>query len=214
MLENILRYHHSTSVSIHVYMRLTHILLDLRDEYRLPTVCIKIRDQYPKSNFLLKRYTYTDTPLSEVPNLLTRIDSGSPDSFDMIKFKLSPSALVDAPEPHRFILHYCCKDDEKLGFYLVIRMAALKRPDNLSLVGGFDLKIEMHYIDENSGHIMSNNSVDYNSRIFVEHNEYYYVRGYLNEHNHVPRSEFTMDVKHELVSDTSPDSMVDLNIVS
>jgi hypothetical protein len=189
------------------------MLLDSH-ENQLLTVCIRIRNYYPKSDFLLKSYTYTDTPLSEVPNQLTRVDPESFDNFNMIKFKLLPSALVDVPELHKFIFHYCCKNDERLEFYLVITMAVLKRPDNPSLVESFDLKIEMRYTDENSGQVMPNNDVEYNSRIFIEDGTHYYVKDYFcKDSDDVSRSEFAMTVRHEFVSDTSPNSMIDLNII-
>jgi hypothetical protein len=162
----------------------------------------------------LKGYTYTDTPLSEVPNLLTRVDPGSSDSFNMIRFKLLPSALVDAPEPHKFMLRYCCENDEKLGFHLVIAVIVVKRSDNLSLVGCFDIKIEMRYIDENLRQNNPNNVVKYNSRIFVDNGEHYYVKDYFcKDSEDMSRSEFTITAKHELVPDSSPDSVIDLNIV-
>jgi hypothetical protein len=216
MLENILRYdyHCSTTVFTHVYMRLTYTLLDLHSEDPLPTVCIKIRNRYSKSNFLLKRYTYTDTPLSEVPNQLPRIDSGSSDNINMLKFKLLPSALAGIHEPHKFILHYCCEDDDKLGFHLGITMAVSKQQDNLLMVENFNLKIEMHYIDENSRQIISNSSVKYNARIFVEDGKYDCVDYLCKEFSDVSHPEFIMTVRHRLVSNTSPDSMVDLDIVS
>jgi hypothetical protein len=195
-------------------MRLTHTLLDLRKENQLPTVSIKIRNYYPKSNFRLKRYTYTDTPLSEAPNLLTRVDPGSPDSHNMLRFKLLYSALVDAPEPHKFMLHYCCENDERHGFHLVITMAVLRRQDNPSLIGGFDIKIEMRYIDENLRQSNPNNVVKYNSRIFAEYDNHYYVKDYFcKDSEDMSRLEFTITARHELVSDSSPDSVIDLNIV-
>jgi hypothetical protein len=215
MLETTLRYddHHSTSISIRVYMRLTHTLLDLRNEEQLPIVCIKIRNYYLESNFRLKRYTYTDTPLSEVPNQLTHIDPESTDNFNMLKFKLLPSALVDTPEPHKFILHYCCENDEKYGFHLVITMAVSKRQNNPSLVESFNLKIEMCYIDENLGQTMSNSGVKYNTHILVENGKYNIESHFCKEVSDVSHPKFTMTAKHTLVSDTSPDSVVDLNIV-
>jgi hypothetical protein len=175
---------------------------------------MNIRNHYPKSNFRLKRYTYTDTPLSEVPNLLTYVDPGSSDNPNMIKLKLLPSILVDVPEPHKFALRYCCENDEKVGFHLVITMTVLKRPGNPSLVGSFDLKIEMRYIDDNLRQNGPNNGVKYNSRIFVEDGEHYYVEDHFcREFGDVSRSTFTMTVGHKLVSETSPDSEIDLNIV-
>jgi hypothetical protein len=216
MLENTLRYdnHYSTSVFIRIYMRLIHMLLASQKEDKLPTFCIKIRNYYPKSNFRLKRYTYTDTPLSEVPNQLTRVDPGSPNSFNTIKFKLLPSALVDTHEPHKFILHYCCEDDERIGFYLIIMTPVLKRPDNLLLVGSYDLKIEMRYIDENLRQNNPNNVVKYNSRISVEDDGHYYVKDYFcKDPDDMSRAEFTITARHELSKKTPPDSEIDLNIV-
>jgi hypothetical protein len=194
-------------------MELTHMLLDSDKKNQLPTVFIKIRNYYLESNFRLERYTYTDTPLSEVPNQLTHIDPESPDNFNMLKFKLLPSALVDAPEPHKFILHYCCENDKKYGFHLVIKMAVSKRPDNPSLVESFDLKIEMHYIDENLRRVIPNSGLKYNSRIFAEDDKYYVESYFCKEISDVPHPGFTMSAKHTLVSETSPDSVVDLDIV-
>jgi hypothetical protein len=193
-------------------MRLTYTLLDPRED-QLPTVCIKIRNYYPKSDFQLKRYTYTNTPLSEVPNRLTRVDPGSPDGFDMIKFKLLPSALVDTHEPHTFILHYCCENDDKLGFHLGITMAALKHPDNTLLIGSFDIKIEMRYVDENLRKTISNSSVKYSSSIFVENGKYNVESHFCKEVSDVLHQEFTMTARHKLISDTSSDSEIDLDIM-
>jgi hypothetical protein len=179
----------------------------------LPTVCIKIRNRYPKSNFRLKRYTYTDTPLSKVPNQLTHVDSGASDRFNMIKFRLLSSALVDIHEPHKFILNYYCENDENLGFYLIITMGVPKRPDNLSLVESFDFEIEMRYIDENLKQVMSNNYAKCNSRIFVENGKYDVESHFCKEFSDVSRPEFTMTARHRLVSDTSPDSEIDLDII-
>jgi hypothetical protein len=193
------------------------MLLDSRKEKQLPTVCIKIRNYYFKSDFRLKRYTYTDTPLSEVPNQLTRIDPESPDNFNMLKFKLLPSVLADTHEPHEFILHYYCENDESLGFYLNITVSVSRRLDNPLLVRSFNLKIEMRYIDENLKQVMPNSSLKYNSRIFVEDKKYkkkYYIRDHFcKEFSGVSHPEFTMTTKHELFSDKSPDSEIDLNIV-
>jgi hypothetical protein len=152
--------------------------------------------------------------LSEVPNLLTYIDPEASESFNMIKFTLFPSALADAPEPHKLIFRYYCESDERLGFYLIITMAVLRRTDNPLLMGGFDIHIEMRYIDENLRQNNSNNAVKYSSRIFAENGEHHCTKGYFSEeHDDVPRSEFTMDVRHILVSDASPDSVIDLKIV-
>jgi hypothetical protein len=193
------------------------MLLDSRKENQLPTVYIKIKNYYPKSNFRLKKYTYTDTPLSEVPNLLTRVDPGSSDSYNMLKFKLLPSVLADTHEPHTFILHYCCENDEKIGFYLSISVTVPKRPDNPSLVESFDFKIEMRYINENSGQGMPNNGVKYNSRIFIEdknNSKHYHAMDYFcREFGGESSSAFTMTAGHTLHSDKSPDSEIDLNIV-
>jgi hypothetical protein len=204
MLENTLGYvsHHSTLLSIRIYVRLIHTLLGLRDENQLPTVSIKIRNYYPKSDFRLKRYIYTDTPLSEVPNLLTRVGPGSPDSFNMLKFKLLPSALVDTHEPHKFVLRYCCENDEKIGLHLSITVVVLKQPDEPLLVESFDRQV------------MPNSGVKYNARIFVEDDKHYYVKDYFcKEFGNAFRSAFTMTARHTLVSDTSPDSVIDLNII-
>jgi hypothetical protein len=141
ILENALRYdnHYSALVSVRI-CEINSSLLDLCDGDQLPTVCIKIRNHYPK---------YTNTPLSEVPNQLTFADTGSSNSFNMIRFKLLPSALVDTRAPHEFILHYCCENDEKLGLHLGITMGVSRQLDNPLLIESFDLKIEMRYIDEN-----------------------------------------------------------------
>jgi hypothetical protein len=195
------------------FMRLTCTLLDSREGW-LPTVSIKIRNNYSKTNFRLKRYTYTDTPLSEVPNLLTYVDSRSSDSFNMLKFKLLPSALVDTHEPHKFVLHYCCEDDGKHGFHLNITMAVSKRPDNPSLVESFDLKIEMRYIDEKLRQVIPNSGMKCNSRISVKNGKYNIESHFCKEFSDVPHPEFTMTERHMLVSDTSPDSVVDLDIIS
>jgi hypothetical protein len=195
-------------------MRLTHTLLDSHNDCQLPTVCIKIRNHYPKSNFRLKRYTYTDTPLSEVPNQLTFVDPGLTDHFSMIKFKLLPSALVDIYEPHKFMLHYYCKHDERLGFHLIIAMAVSKWSNNPSLVESFDLKIEMRYVDENLGQTMYNSGVKYNSHISVKNGKYNVESHFCKEVSDVSHPEFTMTARHTLVSETSPDSVVDLDIVS
>jgi hypothetical protein len=193
-------------------MRLTHTLLDSHNDCQLPTVCIKIRNHYPKSNFRLKRYTYTNTPLSEVPNQLTFADTGSSNSFNMIRFKLLPSALVDTRAPHEFILHYCCENDEKLGLHLGITMGVSRQLDNPLLIESFDLKIEMRYIDENLGQSMLNSSVRYNARIFVVDDKYN-IESHFCKVSDVSYPEFTMTARHTLVSDTSPDSVVDLNII-
>jgi hypothetical protein len=82
------------------------------------------------------------------------------------------------------------------------------------MVENFNLKIEMHYIDENSRQIISNSSVKYNARIFVEDGKYECVDYLFKEFSDVSHPEFIMTVRHRLVSNTSPDSMVDLDIVS